>query len=120
MSNAGRFLAAPLAVAFALASTAGNAHAQGDAGEQTYLVVKLENVQVVNYSQGVLEKQIGSALGGAGVKYTPAQLSAASRDAIAGLKARLAGRTGTAELVICVPPGSQNCIEIVCKLCSAE
>lgn len=119
MSKTQRLIAPSLWTAAALLTTiAGPANA--DSGEQTYLTIKLENVQVVSYSHGALENQIASALGGAGVKYTPAQLSAASRDAIAGLKARLAGRTGTAELVICVPPGSQNCIEITCKLCSGE
>ena len=98
----------------------GSAIAQGAAGEQTYLAVKLENVQITSYQLGALDSAIGRALSAGGVKYSAADVSAASKQAAAGLKTKLAGRTGTAELVICVPPGSQTCIEIVCNLCSAD
>jgi hypothetical protein len=102
------------------AAIGGEVYAQGDAGEQTYLKVTLENVQITSYRLGALDNNVGRALDAAGVKYTAADVSAASREAAAKLKTRLGGRTGTAKIVVCVPPGSKTCIEIVCQQCGAE
>jgi hypothetical protein len=105
---------------FAMAS-AGGAWAQGDAGEQVYLRIELENVQITSYQLGVLDNAIGRALRRAGIRYSAADLSAASRDAAAGLAAKLGRRVGNAEYVVCVPRGSkQNCIRIVCRSCTAK
>jgi hypothetical protein len=99
------------------AAIGGGAQAQGGSGEQTYLVVTLEKVRM---STSSFDWNISEILAGNGNHFAVAQVSAASREAVSKLKSQLAGRTGTAEVVVCVPPGSQTCIKIVCRLCSPD
>jgi hypothetical protein len=111
-------IATAIAAAMGGVAFAQGTYAQGDAGEQVYLKIELENVQITSYQLGVLDNRIAGALAAAKVKYTPAGVSAASREAMSKLGARLGAKTGTATVVVCVPPGSKTCIEIACQLCT--
>jgi hypothetical protein len=106
-----------------MAAIGAGAYAQGtygNAGEQVYLSIKLENVQITSYQLGVLDSRIAGALAAAEVKYTPAGVSAASREAASKLKSQLGGKKGTAKVVVCMPSGPKTCVEISCQSCSAE
>jgi len=118
------FIKSAAFAAATMAAIGAGAYAQGtygNAGEQVYLSIKLENVQITSYQLGVLDSRIAGALAAAKVKYTPAGVSAASREAMSKLGARLGAKTGTATVVVCVPPGSKKtCVEVSCRSCSVE
>jgi hypothetical protein len=117
------FIKSAAFAAATMAAIGAGAYAQGtygNAGEQVYLSIKLENVQITSYQLGVLDSRIAGALAAAEVKYTPAGVSAASREAASKLKSQLGGKKGTAKVVVCMPSGPKTCVEISCQSCSAE
>lgn len=108
-------------VAATIAATPASAGSVGDSGEQVYLSIKIENVQVVSYQLGAFGQAIGKALAGAGLRYSHAEISAASREAVSGLSAALHRREGDVEHIVCLPQGAKKtCIRIVCQSCTAE